>query len=194
MMKNFLNGFIKENSVVIFPTDTVFGMGCLLYDEVAINKIYEIKGRDTTKELAVLCNNIEQVKQIAILDKKSEKLAKVFWPGALTIILKTSKEYYKKTGKNTIGVRIPNNEIALMLTKNNGPLKTTSVNKANFPPLNNINEIKESFSKDVDFIYEEEKGNYLNLSSTTIDLTTTEVKFIRIGSILEKEIMEVYNE
>lgn len=193
-MKEFKEGYLKENSVVIFPTDTVYGMGCLINDEVATNKIYEIKGREQTKELAVLCSNLKQVEEIAVLSNKANKLAKAFWPGPLTIVLKTTEKYFKETNKKTIGIRIPNHQVALMLINNNGPLKTTSVNKSHQPPLNDIKKIKEEFSHLVDYIYEEQNNNYLNVSSTTINLSNDKLEFLRIGSIKEEEILEVYND
>ncbi len=193
-MNSFKEGYLKKNSVVIFPTDTVYGMGCLINDDKATQKIYQIKGRDQTKELVVLCSSLEEVKQLAVLSKKAEKIAETFWPGALTIILNSSEKYYKMTGKKTVGVRIPNNDTALNLIKINGPLKTTSVNKSNHPPLNDIVKIKEQFSELVDYIYEEENKNYLNISSTTISLIDNEIEFLRIGSISKERIMEVNND
>ncbi len=193
-MKTFKEGFIKENSVVIFPTDTVYGMGCLINDKAALNKIYEIKGRNQTKEIAVLCSNLEEVKEIAVVTKKAEKIAKRFWPGALTIVFNSTDHYYEKSGKKTVGIRIPNHELALKLIKNNGPLKTTSVNISNEPPLNDIKEIKLRFGNLVSYIYMEENKHYTNISSTTINLSNNDIEFLRIGDISKEEIMEVYND
>ncbi|HHT55361.1 MAG TPA: threonylcarbamoyl-AMP synthase, partial [Acholeplasma sp.] len=83
------------NKIIIFPTDTVYGIGASLYDLDNINKIYEIKGRSFDKQLPVLCSSIEQIESFAVIDNNVLKLAKAFWPGALTLILKTKDEYFK---------------------------------------------------------------------------------------------------
>ena len=74
--------------IIIFPTDTVYGIGCKITDENSIKKIYEIKHRPQDKPLACLCANLEQINQIAILDKVAKKIIKNFMPGALTLILR----------------------------------------------------------------------------------------------------------
>lgn len=185
------DGFLKDGSVVIFPTDTVYGLACRLYDNEAIEKIYALKERSKTKHLAVLCDTLIAINQIAVLDSRVMKLAYAFWPGALTIILPSTKKHFNKTHEETIGVRIPNHESALWLIKQNGPLLTTSVNKSGSAPMMDIDEIKKAFKDKVDYIYEEYNADYLNISSTTIDLTTSEVKFLRVGSISEAQILEV---
>lgn len=184
---------INKGEIVIFPTDTVYGVGCLLYDIEAIDKIYLLKEREKIKELPVLVSSIKEAKELGIFNEKALKLANHFWPGALTIIVKSSLEHFNKSGKETIGIRMPNNEMALNILKSNGPLKTTSVNKSGLPPLFAKSEIIKEYQNKVDKMYFEEKETYLNLSSTTIDLTNNNVKFIRIGSIKEEEIWEVIN-
>src|SRR5690554_2324124 len=110
-------GFLQEGSVVIFPTDTVYGMGCRLYDNVAIERILTIKNRPRSKHLAVLCDILVTVNDLAVLDSRAIKLAHAFWPGPLTIVLPSSKSHYEKTGDKTIGVRIPNHNGVLKLIK-----------------------------------------------------------------------------
>ncbi len=185
---DFKDGYIKDGAVVIFPTDTVFGLACRLYDLEAINKIFELKKRSQTKNMAILCDTLVSVNDLAVIDERALKLAHAFWPGALTLVLPSSKKHYEKTGNKTIGIRIPNHDSALWLIKKNGPLVTTSVNKSGDKPMINIAEIKKEFASDVDYIYEEYNAFYLNISSTTIDLTEKEIKFLRIGTITKNDI------
>lgn len=184
-------GFLNDGNVVIFPTDTVYGLACRLYDTEAINRIYELKERSKNKHLAVLCDSLISVNDIAKMDDRVIKLAYAFWPGALTLILPSSPNHLKKTGEETIGVRIPNHEAALWLIKKNGPLLTTSVNKSGDQPLNDVELIKKHFESKVDYIYEEYNAFYLNVSSTTIDLTGKEIKYLRIGTITKAQIEAV---
>lgn len=184
-------GFINEGEVVIFPTDTVYGLACRLYDNEAIERIYKLKERSKTKHMAVLCDSLISVNDVAVIDERVIKLAYAFWPGALTIVLPATMQHINKTLEETIGIRIPNHEAALWLIKKNGPLVTTSVNKSGDVPLNDVDEIKKHFEDKVDYIYEEYNAFYLNISSTTIDLTSDEVKYLRIGTITQEQIETV---
>lgn len=184
-------GFLTDGSVVIFPTDTVWGLACRLYDNTAIERIYTIKDRSKTKHLAVLCDSLVSVNDIGIIDERVRKLAYTFWPGALTLILPSTKSHFEKTGDKTVGIRIPNHEAALWLIKKNGPLLTTSVNKSGSVPLMDLKEIINTFGNEVDHIYEEYNAYYLNVSSTTIDLTGDEIEYLRIGSISKEDIESV---
>ena len=87
---------IENGGVIIFPTDTVYGIGCNPYDVNAVKKIYEIKSREKTKSLPVLASSIEIVKQITIMDEFTEKIVKKYWPGPLTLILKLKDKNLKK--------------------------------------------------------------------------------------------------
>ena len=101
------------SKVIIFPTDTVYGIGCDIFDLEGIERIYKIKNRSKDKPLACLCANLEQIEDIADLSEDARKLINLFLPGPLTIILKSKPIVLDKIGYKTIGVRIPNNKIAL---------------------------------------------------------------------------------
>lgn len=183
-------GFLKEGSLVIFPTDTVYGMACRLYDNVGVERILKLKNRSRSKQFAVLCDILVTVNDIAVLDKTALKLAHAFWPGPLTLILPSSKSHFEKSGDETIGVRIPKHNGVIGLIQKNGPLVTTSVNISGNEPMTNYQEIKDFFEDKVDYIYQEEKTVYLNISSTIVDLTKKEVNILREGTISKKEIYD----
>ena len=88
---------IENGGVIIFPTDTVYGIGCNPYDANAVKKIYEIKSREKIKSLPVLASSIEIVKQISIIDEFTEKIIKKYWPGPLTLILKLKDKNLKES-------------------------------------------------------------------------------------------------
>lgn len=184
----FKEGFLEDGSVVIFPTDTVFGIGCMLYDDKAINRIYEIKSRDFEKKIAVLCENIVSVNNLAVIDERVLKIAHKFWPGPLTMILKAKDKYINQTGFNTVGIRIPNHRLTLNLIKQNGPIVATSVNISGKEPLVDLDSIIKHFENKVDYIFKEYQTKYLNVSSTIIDLTEDKIKYLRVGTISKEEI------
>ena len=92
-----ISKIIEEGGVAIFPTDTVYGIGCNPYNVNSVKKIYEIKSRAETKSLPVLAYSLDIVKEITIIDKFTEKIIKKYWPGPLTLILKLKDKNLKKS-------------------------------------------------------------------------------------------------
>lgn len=179
--------------IIIFPTDTVYGIGCNIFDIDSINKIYEIKGRSKDKPLACLCANLSQIDEIAIIDANAKKLINAFMPGALTLILKSKDSVYNKIGYKNIGVRIPNNETAINLLLANGPMLTTSVNDSGDAPLNNYAEIYDKYNNVVDYIYKDNLKSS-NISSTVIQVIDGNINILREGQIKEKDIKNILYE
>ncbi len=175
--------------VIIFPTDTVYGIGAKIFDLKSINRIYEIKNRPKDKPLACLCASLEQIKEIAYVNEFAEKLINKFLPGPLTLILKSKPEVYSLLGYETIGVRIPNSKIALEILNENGPMLTTSVNESGDVPLNEYDQIYLKYNNVVDKIY---KSNHesSNISSTVV-LAIDEIKILREGEISYSDIINV---
>lgn len=168
--------------VIIFPTDTVYGIGTQIFDILGIDKIYKIKNRSKDKPLACLCADINQIKSVAVVNEKAKMIIEEFLPGPLTLILKSTAEVYNKIGYETIGVRIPNNEIALNILKENGPMLTTSVNESGDVPLNEYEEICVRYNNIVDKIYNT-NSNSSNISSTVVKLLDDKVEVLREGQI-----------
>ena len=178
--------------VIIFPTDTVYGIGTKIFDIDGINKIYDIKKRPKDKPLACLCSSLEQIKSIAVVTKKVEALINKFLPGALTLILESKEEVYNKIGYKTIGVRIPNCKLALDILNENGPMLTTSVNESGFKPINEYELIVKEYENVVDKIYESNEKSS-NLSSTVALLTNDDIKILREGEITLSMINDCLN-
>lgn len=181
---------MKDGSVIIFPTDTVYGMGARLDDKLGLDKIYKIKQREQKKHIPILLPDVVSINKIAVYTPRDIKIIKLFWPGELTIILKTNSCFMKKTGYKTIALRIPDHEITLDLLREYGPLWTTSVNKSGKEPLNDVKEIKKEFKNLVDKIYEEYDTPKKGKPSTIIDLTGSKIKILRKGKITLKMINE----
>ena len=187
LIKNY-NDINKEKlngKIIAFPTDTVFGVGAIINDNIGINKIYELKKRDAKKPLAILASSIEDIlPYVEITNDKIVEIMNKYWPGALTIVFKKSSLVSSQitNGLDTIAFRIPNSEIAISILKQTGPLATTSVNYSGEAPINNYQEINNIFNDKIDYIVSENVISS-NISSTIIDATSTDIKVIRSGQI-----------
>lgn len=170
------------SKVIIFPTDTVYGIGTPIYDLEGIDRIYDIKKRDRSKPLACLCSDLNQIKAIAYVNDLAIKLIDKYLPGPLTLILKSKDIVRDSIGYETIGVRIPNHEIALSILRENGPMLTTSVNESGSAPINEYDEIVLKYSDLVDEIYMTNSESS-NISSTVILCMDDTIKVLREGEI-----------
>ncbi|MDE6415391.1 MAG: threonylcarbamoyl-AMP synthase [Anaeroplasmataceae bacterium] len=180
------------SKLIIFPTDTVYGIGCPIFDIKNIHKIYDIKHRSLEKPLACLCYDLAQIEEIAEVDDRVKQIITALMPGALTLILKAKPIVTAKIGYKTIGVRIPDSKLALELLKENGPMLTTSVNESGEAPLSSYEEIVQAFGKLVDRVYPATE-KFSNISSTVIDCTEETLKLLREGTISFKQINELWN-
>lgn len=176
------------DKVLIFPTDTVYGIGASVYSKKGQDRIYEIKHRDRNKPLAVLCANLKQIDEIAYLDNVSKALINEFLPGAVTFILNAKPIIKEIMGIDTVGVRIPNSKLALTILTEFGAMATTSVNESGDVPLDTYDEIYEAYSDKVDYIYKKEEESSSH-SSTVISLVDN-LKVLREGAITKEKIEE----
>ena len=121
---------LTNGGMVAFPTDTVYGLGALAFDEQAVSRISEVKGRGAGKAIPILIGDISQLSRVAAgACSNCEKLAQRFWPGPLTIVLPRHASIPDAvTPLSTVGVRIPNFAPTLELLKLTGPLAVTSAN------------------------------------------------------------------
>lgn len=168
-----------KGKIIVFPTDTVYGVGCLYGDSVGVEKIYQMKKRDYGKPLPVLCDSIETVLSIAMINENHMKYTK-HWPGALTMILKS---FNKDIFNGSVACRIPNSEIALSVLKKFGPLFTTSVNYSGEKELNSVDEILETFGNQIDFIVTDIPV-LTKTPSTIINCLGDEMIIVRQGDII----------
>lgn len=164
-LKDLLKLDLKDE-VIIFQTDTVYGLGCLIGSKIGVDRIYEIKKRDGHKPLAVLCANMEQVRSVVSNFEIGRKIGEAYWPGALTLIMvkKDIVGNFITSNFDTVAVRIPNDKIALSILEKNGPMAVTSLNLSTKPPILKYHQVLE-FIAEVDYIV---KGEDLNSISSTI--------------------------
>lgn len=170
-----------KGKVIVFPTDTVYGLAAIYDDQLAIQKIYHLKERDAGKPLAILISDFEQVKDIVkINNEQTSDLMKKYWPGPLTLIFEKKEEFNYPF--KTIGFRIPNSQIALKILNHLGGLATTSVNYSGEEPINDIYEIEKKFANKIDYIITDQE-TFSKTSSTVLDVTTPNLKILRQGTI-----------
>ena len=181
---------VKNGGVIIFPTDTVFGIGCRIGNQKALERLYRIKKRDESKPTLIIIENIKQGKKYATFDKKSLLLAKVFWPGPLTLVLKSKVGVPNmiKGIRNTLGLRQPNHKIVQKLISLVGePLLAPSANFSRQIPPSKFSEIDKNLIKLVDYVLNFECGG--NKPSTIFESLNGTNNFIRIGAISKKRIL-----
>lgn len=188
---NKLSILINSGAVGIFPTDTVYGIGCNAFDEKAITNIFNIKKRDFKKPINVLVSSIDMVRSITSeISDLEYMLMKKFWPGPLTIILKKNKNIpdILTSGLNTVGVRMPENDICLnLITTANTPLATTSANISNNSAIINGEDLLDIFNKKVSFIIDTGISK-IGVASTIVSVQDNIITVLRNGSITKDDI------
>jgi len=182
---------INKGGIVIFPTDTVYGIGCDPYNQKAVLSLYKIKKREKTKPLPVIGYSKKELEKIAEFNDKAEKIAEMFWPGPITLILKVKDENIKKSlglGKK-IAVRVPNNQCVLSLLKECKLLVATSANISGTTPLTDPNDCKRNLNG-YDLLID---GGILsdNGESTIVEIDRNKVRIVRGGSISEEELKKI---
>ena len=181
---------VKDGGVIVFPTDTLYGLGCNPYNDKAVEKIFEIKNRDKNNPLPILASSVTDIERIVSLGNTGKKLAQIYWPGALTIIVPLIDQnisYRLRAGKMSIGVRIPNNICALWLLRDCKYLTGTSANKSGEVACKSSSDVLSSSLKGFDAILD---GGPVEgrVQSTIIDLTGQCPKIIREGAITQQAI------
>lgn len=176
---------IKSGGVVIYPTDTVYGVGCDPFNVTAVRRLIEdVKSRER-KPLPVLACSLKHAEKIAHLTDNAIKLANKFWPGPLTIVLKKKKSLpdIVTQGKDSVGIRIPDHDVALKLTELSGGLLIgTSANISGKPPAKTVEEAYMQIGDRVDLLLNGGKCA-IGVSSTVVDLTHTKPVIIREGPL-----------
>lgn len=187
-----LANILKQDGVISVPTDTVYGICARINSIEAYNKLISIKNRPSNKSFPVMCADEEQIKSIAIVDEKIEKLIHAFMPGPVTLILnKRNEKNINNRGLRTtseIAVRMaPSNVLKELIYKTGSPIFMTSANQSGEKECNNLDEI-EKLCPTLDGMME---GNVsFGKASTIIDCTQEVIKIQRVGPISMEDIIE----
>ena len=187
---------IKRGGSIVFPTDTVYGLGVSALNPYSIERLFKIKKRPEGKPIPIIVKNIRMAKELAYIDKRIEKALLEVWPGQVTVILEKRSIVpdILTAGQKTVGLRIPNNYFTQYLMEYlNEPITATSANLSNQTPLISSMEVIKIFEKTYpspDLILD---AGELSPSppSTILDLTSSQPKITRIGPISKKDLMEM---
>lgn len=187
---------LKEGKIIIYPTDTVYGVGGIITNEETIKNIYRAKTRSFSSPLIALVSSLEKIKEIAYIDYNKEKVLKLiekFWPGGLTIILRKKDVVpgIMISNGETVGVRMPNHEIALKIIESaGGILPTTSANISGEPTPRSYEELSDKFKERVDIIIDGGESP-IGEASTIIDMSNKNIRILREGSISKEYIEKI---
>ncbi len=187
---------IKKGGIVVFPTDTAFGIGCRIDDEKAAKRLFEIRKRAETKATPVLVADLEMAREYweEVPDLVVQKLIKPYWPGALTIVLQCRKEKVPnlvRGGGNTLGLRMPDNVGLLSIIKEVGiPIIGTSANFAGEPTPYKFEDLNPELVNQVDYVLRDSLATPQNHNekkpSTVIDCSVSPWKILRQGAVNPK--------
>lgn len=186
-----LADILKNDGIISVPTDTVYGICARINSVKAHDRLMDVKNRPIAKSFPIMCADEEQIKSIAIVDKKTEKLIRAFMPGPITLVLKKNKNIldYVSNGKATIAVRMATSKVLENLIRKTGsPIFMTSANQSGKPTCTNLEEIEKACPS-LDGMME---GTVVfGKGSTIIDCTLDEIQILRLGPISMEQIKKV---
>ncbi len=174
---------VLGGGVIVYPTDTVYGLGCDPMNELAAKRVFAIKGRGG-KPVPVLCDSLESASRLVRLSGVALQLAKDYWPGALTIVLPLRAEVPEliHQGTGTLGVRVPNSSSCLeLIAACGGYLIGTSANKSGKPACRTVQEALRLIGGEVDLILD--GGRLSERESTVVKVSANRVEILRSGAV-----------
>jgi L-threonylcarbamoyladenylate synthase len=185
--------FLRAGGVIGFPTDTSYGLGADPFNESAVMKIFEIKGRPEGKPILLLVDSLAMASTVCDLSDQARALGERFWPGPLTMILPALENVpsFVTAGSGNVGVRWPSSDFALRLVRALGhPITATSANRSGIPSSVTAVEVCEQFGESLELVID---GGKLPArgGSTLLDLTEARPRVLREGPIPESELSEV---
>lgn len=184
---------IKEGGIVAFPTETVYGLGANALDSKAVKKIFIAKGRPQDNPLIIHVSDKDITRYVKEITPLAKRIIDKFWPGPLTIILNKKDIIPDETSANlkTIGIRMPNNEIALELIKESGvPIAAPSANISGRPSPTELNRCIQDLEGRVNYIIGGDRSDY-GVESTILDLTVDPPLILRPGGVTIEMLQEV---
>jgi L-threonylcarbamoyladenylate synthase len=175
---------LKHGGTVVFPTDTVYGLAALPFNEDFVERLYVVKGRNSTRAIAVLIGDVLDLEKVSFSPSKpAMQLAELFWPGPLTLVLPRHPDLPEVLAPlMTVGVRVPDHPVASSLLGLTGPLAVTSANLSGRENTNSAQEAFDQLRGRVDLIIDGGRSPG-GVPSTVVDCTTSELKILRPGPI-----------
>ena len=188
-----ITNILKQGGVICVPTDTVYGLcGCINSEKVK-QKLIEIKMRPSNKLFPIMCADIDQIKEIAVIDGKADKIIQNFMPGPITLVLRKRANLpnYINNGKDTIAIRMATSKfLEELIKKVDCPVFMSSANKSGYPTCTNIEEIKLACPNLNGIV---EGSVKFGMPSTIVSCIENKIKIIRDGPITLEQINNVVN-
>ncbi len=180
---------LRQGELVAFPTDTVYGVGALVFYETAVLAIYEAKGRPEEKAIPVLLGDATDIDKVAeFMPDKARRLAERFWPGPLTLVVKKRRTVPAAvSAMDTVGLRVPDHPVARELLRASGPMAVTSANMSGEPSPCTADEVLGQLSGRIAMILDGGRTPG-GIPSTVVDCTKDEFVILREGPIKLEEI------
>jgi tRNA threonylcarbamoyl adenosine modification protein (Sua5/YciO/YrdC/YwlC family) len=174
---------LKSGGIIVFPTDTYYGLGCDLFNRAGIEQILTIKNENDTKLFSFICSDLKDISKYAKVSDYAYRTMKHLLPGPYTFILPAAKVIPKKlwSKRKTVGIRVPDHSVTLQLVRQLGnPIASTSATTRLGEPITDPFEIKNIFNSRVDLIL---ASNTMSFEpSSVVDLSGDEPEIIREGS------------
>lgn len=182
---------IKEGQVVAFPTETVYGLGVRFGSRDALDRLMEAKNRDYSKAITLMVAYKEDIEKYAYVSDRAWKLISSFMPGMMTLVFKKREgvDPVMTNGKDTIGIRIPDDEYVLALIRNVGPMLVTSANLSNHSNTTSTSEVLDQLDGRIDLVVDGRTTD--SIASTVVDVSGEDIKILREGKITKERIEEV---
>ena len=183
---------IAAGNLIVYPTETVYGIGADIFDQVAVKNLYIAKNRPFDMALSVAVSDRKMMERIAVLDDNADKLVKAFLPGPLTIIIEKQPMVSDlvTAASKKIGIRMPDHPVALDIIRHTGPIVATSANLHSNPDATNIDDAIKDLGANVS-MYVDAGPSKLKKPSTIVWLMDGQVEIVRQGAISIKDIEEV---
>jgi L-threonylcarbamoyladenylate synthase len=180
---------LSIGGIIVYPTETLYGLGASIINQQAVQRIFEIKGRNIAKPISMAFRNVDHAKQFAQFNPTAEKLAEKFLPGPLTIILLSKIPFDPIFGGEKIAIRIIDNKVTQqVLYKVKVPITATSANISGKKNPTTAQDVIEQIGERVDLILDAGKCKH-EKPSTVVDCSSGEVKILREG-VIDKEKIE----
>ena len=189
-IKNALK-VLRAGGLVAFPTDTVYGVGALVFDEKAVESIYAAKERPVEKAIPVLIGDAEDLTKVAEqVPSLASKLVARFWPGPLTVLVPKKPSIPQVvSATSTVGVRVPDHEVARALLRLTGPMAVTSANISSQPSPTTAEDVEAQLGGRIAMIID--GGNTPGgIPSTLVDCTGSEIQILREGPLTMEQLLK----
>lgn len=178
-------GIIRQGGAVIYPTETVYGIGVSAWNEAAIKRVFEIKDRPISRPVFVAISSFEMLEEVALVSEAEMGLVRELLPGPVSVLVRKSSSIpdILTAGSPLVGIRYPDHAMALELIGLTGPITSTSANISGRPSPSSAKEVDPEVARRVDLVLDGGKST-LGMPSTLVDISAR--KIIREGAGLEK--------